>query len=101
MTQLSSPAIGPEKPLTDQDLQGDMIQRNHPLFGIIWVNPQRMGGVPCFAGTRVPIKTLFGYLEGGEPLEEFLADFEGVTRAQAEAVVSLAAEGLIQGLPHP
>jgi uncharacterized protein (DUF433 family) len=101
MSQLSSPAIGPQRALTDADLQGDLIQRDHSLFGIIWINPRRMSGVPCFAGTRVPIKTLFDYLEGGEPLEEFLADFEGVTPGQAEAVVSLAADVLMQGLPHP
>jgi uncharacterized protein (DUF433 family) len=100
MLQISTPAVAVSRPLTDQDLQGDLIHRDHPLFGIIWINPQRMSGVPCFAGTRVPIKTLFEYLEGGEPLEEFLTDFEGVTRPQAEAVISLAAEGLFQGLPH-
>jgi len=31
-----------------------------------------MGGTPVFMGTRVPIKNLFDYLEGGEPVSEFL-----------------------------
>ncbi len=58
-----------------------------------------MGGEPCFAGTRVPIKTLFGYLEGGDTLDEFLDGFEGVTREQALAVLELAQEGLLTRYP--
>ena len=34
-----------------------------------------LGGTPVFRGTRVPIQTLFDYLEGGETLEEFLRGF--------------------------
>jgi uncharacterized protein (DUF433 family) len=76
-------------------LEGDLVQPGHPLFGIIWVNPERLGGTPCFAGTRVPIKILFDYLEGGEPLDEFLDGFEGVTCEQAVAVLELAKTGLL------
>src|SRR5689334_10468356 len=101
MAQLASEAVRPERPLTPEDLQGDLIQPGHPLFGIIWINRQRLSGEPCFAGTRVPVKALFDYVEGGESLEVFLSDFEGVTRAQAEAVLTLAAEGFPGGLPHP
>lgn len=43
-----------------------------------------------FAGTRVPVKNLFDYLEAGEPLEEFLIDFPNVSRAHAVAVLELA-----------
>ena len=101
MAQLTSEVVRPERPLTAEDLHGDLIQPGHPLFGIIWINPQRLSGAPCFAGTRVPVKALFDYVEGGESLEEFLSDFEGVTREQAEAVLALAAEGFLGGLPHP
>ena len=93
--------IRPEKPLTPELLEGDLIQPGHPLFGIIWVNPGRMSGAPCFSGTRVPIKHLFDYLGGGEALEEFLDDFEGVTREQAEAVLSMAGDALLERLPRP
>jgi len=99
MSQISTPAVAAPRPLTDQDLQGDLIQREHPLFGIIWINPQRMSGTPCFAGTRVPIKTLFEYLEGGDPLEEFLDGFPGVTHEQAVAVLKLAESDLFNRLP--
>ena len=42
-----------------------------------------MGGTPVFRGTRVPIQTMFDYLEGGETLEEFLAGFPTVSRDMA------------------
>src|SRR5258707_10761163 len=95
MVQLAPSSIRPERPLTREDLEGDLIQPGHPFFGIIWINPERMSGAACFAGTRVPIKTLFDYLEGGEPLDEFLEGFPGVTRAQAVAVIRLAVEGFL------
>lgn len=42
-----------------------------------------MHGVPVFQGTRVPVQTLFEYLEGGESLEDFLEGFPTVPRALA------------------
>ena len=39
---------------------------------IIVKDPEIMGGAPVFRGTRVPLKGLFDYLEGGQTLEEFL-----------------------------
>jgi uncharacterized protein (DUF433 family) len=42
-----------------------------------------LGGTPVFAGTRVPVQTLFDYLESGDPLDEFLDDFPSVRREQA------------------
>jgi uncharacterized protein (DUF433 family) len=49
-----------------------------------------MSGTPVFRGTRVPVQTLFDYLEAGDPLDEFLDDFPTVTRAQALALLELA-----------
>jgi uncharacterized protein (DUF433 family) len=46
-----------------------------------------MGGAPVFVGTRVPLQNLIDYLEGGESVEDFLAAFPTVTRAQAIAVI--------------
>jgi uncharacterized protein (DUF433 family) len=43
-------------------------------------DPERMNGVPCFLGTRVPFKTLIDYLEDGCSIDEFLEDFPTVTR---------------------
>jgi len=49
-----------------------------------------MSGTPCFVGTRVPVKTIFDYLEGGETLDEFLDDFPTVTRETAIAFLEEA-----------
>ncbi|PYR97277.1 MAG: hypothetical protein DMG12_24480 [Acidobacteria bacterium] len=44
-------------------------------------DPEVLGGVPVFVGTRVPAKTLLDYLEAGHPLSDFLADFPTVHRS--------------------
>jgi uncharacterized protein (DUF433 family) len=46
-------------------------------------DPEIMHGIPVFRGTRVPVQTLFDYLEGGDTLEEFLTGFPTVTRTLA------------------
>ncbi len=69
-----------------------------PIARFVWVDPERMGGVPCFRDSRVPVQTLFDYLSGGHPLDTFLDHFEGVTREQAQGVIDLAAAGLIRPL---
>jgi len=56
----------------------------------IWSDPERLGGRICFKGTRVPVDALFENLEAGLNLEEFLDEFEGVTREQAVAVLEYA-----------
>jgi uncharacterized protein (DUF433 family) len=63
----------------------------------IAIDPEILGGVPVFKGTRVAIKTLFDHLEESS-LEEFLAGYPSVSRDQAEAVIELAAEKLLSDL---
>ncbi len=46
----------------------------------ISIDPDIMHGTPVFSGTRVPIKNLFDYLEGGEGIDAFLEDFPSVER---------------------
>ena len=67
-----------------------------PLESFIERDPTRLGGVPVFRGTRVPVKSLFDHLHAGDSLETFLDDFPGVTRTQAEAVIDLAAGHLLR-----
>ena len=50
-----------------------------------------------FAGTRVPVGSLFDYLEGGESLDEFLRQFPSVRRDQAIAALDMARESLLAG----
>jgi uncharacterized protein (DUF433 family) len=49
----------------------------------ISVDPETMHGLPVFRGTRVPVQTLFEYLEGGDTLEDFLEGFPTVSRTLA------------------
>lgn len=62
---------------------------------LITSSPERLGGTPVFAGTRVPVQTLIEYLEAGHPLDQFLEDFPSVTREHAVAVLELAKRALI------
>jgi uncharacterized protein (DUF433 family) len=64
---------------------------------LISVDPQIQGGVPVVAGTRVPVKNLFDYLEGGDSLDQFLEDFPGVKREVAVAIFEQARKAVT---PH-
>lgn len=55
-------------------------------------DPEILHGTPVFRGTRVPIRALFDYLEGGETLEEFLTGFPTVSREMAIAALEQARE---------
>ena len=59
------------------------------------VDPEKMSGAPCFTGTRVPIKHLFDYLEGGDSLEVFLDDFPTVTKEQTQGVIEASRQLLL------
>lgn len=76
----------------------ELIPSDSPLAPYVSVNPGRMHGEPCFIDTRIPIQTLFDYLEAGDPLSEFLEGFPDITRDQAVAVIGLASRGLLEGL---
>ena len=78
-------------PLTlDQKVDGASL-----LARLIERDPARLGGVPVFRGTRVPVKSLFDHLHAGDSLKSFLDDFSGVTREQAQGVIDLAGHQLL------
>jgi uncharacterized protein (DUF433 family) len=58
--------------VTPRDLEGDLVDELSPLYGVVWINPGRLGGTPCFFGTRVPARALFDYLDAGRSIDEFL-----------------------------
>jgi uncharacterized protein (DUF433 family) len=64
-------------------------------MNVIVKNPDILGGTPVFRGTRVPVQTLFDYLEGGETLEDFLQGFPTVTRESAVAALEGAKDLLL------
>lgn len=49
----------------------------------ITVDPEILSGTPVFAGTRVPVETLFNYILDGVTLDEFLENFPSVKREDA------------------
>ena len=57
---------------------------------IISRDPEVLGGTPVFAGTRVPIESMFDHLEAGVSLDTFLEDFPTVSREQAVSLLELA-----------
>lgn len=59
---------------------------------IIGRDPEILGGMPVFPGTRVPVRTMLDYLVAGQSLDAFLDDFPTVTRQQAQAVLTLLKE---------
>jgi uncharacterized protein (DUF433 family) len=61
---------------------------------VVHRDPDILGGTPVFVGTRVPVKTLFDYLEAGDSLEVFLDQFPSVAREQAIAALELARDVL-------
>jgi len=58
-------------------------------------DPEIMGGVPVFIGTRVPAQTLFDYLADDCDLEEFLDNFPTVSREQALQLLEQASESVL------
>jgi len=62
---------------------------------LITVDPETLGGTPVFKGTRVPVKTLFEYLEDNYSIEEFLECFPSVTREMACRVLERSESALL------
>ena len=65
------------------------------MSDVIQSNPNVMGGTPVFRGTRVPVQTLFDYLEAGDPIPEFLDDFPSVSKEQVKKLLADVAADLI------
>ena len=54
------------------------------MSNIVTSNSKILGGTPVFAGTRVPVESLFDYLKHGRSIDYFLEQFPSVKREQAE-----------------
>ena len=59
-----------------------------------------LGGIPVFAGTRVPAASLIEHLLGGDTLDDFLDGFPSVTREQAETFLEMALDAVLPRGPH-
>ena len=65
---------------------------------VVKIDPEIMSGAPCFAGTRVPVRSLIDYIEGGDTLDEFLEQFPTVSRKQAVSYLEESASILEKSL---
>lgn len=65
---------------------------NQIVVEAITCDAEVMHGTPVFRGTRVPVKTLFEYLEHGDTLDDFLEGFPTVSRELAVQVLEEAKE---------
>lgn len=76
------------------------------LNEIVSVDPDLMHGVPCFRGTRVPVRLLLDDLKSGATIDEFLAGCPTVSRKVVEGYLELAQDlvnecvGSSAGLPR-
>jgi uncharacterized protein (DUF433 family) len=68
---------------------------------VVHSDPEIMHGQVVFVGTRVPAEILFQYLEAGDSLDEFLAQFPTVKRSQAIAALKFSREALLASARSP
>jgi uncharacterized protein (DUF433 family) len=62
------------------------------MINVVSINPKIMHGTPCFAGTRVPVQSLFDHLKYGYTVDGFLEEFPSVKREQANALLNESAD---------
>jgi uncharacterized protein (DUF433 family) len=62
------------------------------LEELVWVDPDRLSGEPCFRGTRIPVQMLIDHLTAGFSLDEFLETVPSLERRQAQCFLELAGE---------
>ena len=76
--------------------RADLVPNIHSMDAsdLVTIDPDILGGTPVFKGTRVPVKSLFDYLEDNYTLEEFLTCFPSVTPELAHRVLDRCESGL-------
>jgi uncharacterized protein (DUF433 family) len=65
------------------------------LARVVWLDPERMSGEPCFKSTRVPVQALVDHIEKNLTLDDFLQSFPSVSREQAILFIELAKDYLL------
>lgn len=86
---------GPEKGRTERRILQVSGATMTPKPTVVRADPGVMSGTPVFVGTRVPVQSLFDYLEGGDTLDEFLRQFPSVKREQAIAALEQARDSVL------
>jgi len=70
------------------------------VIDAIVVDKDILGGTPVFKGTRVPVKNLFDYLEAGDSLNDFLNDFDYISKEDCLTVLKASEQLLIEAQLH-
>jgi uncharacterized protein (DUF433 family) len=70
-------------------MKAELLQR---LKEVVWVDPDRMSGEPCFRGTRIPVQMLIDHLTAGFSLDEFLETVPSLERSQAQRFIEIAGQ---------
>src|SRR5262245_30110811 len=97
-------AIANENHATQADIviadvpQTELSPRSHPERPPITTNPEKLGGTPTIAGTRLPVTALIDHLILGYDIDEFVAEFDGADRGDVQAVLLKIKEALENGL---
>ena len=68
---------------------------------VIVIDPEILSGTPCFSGTRVPVRALLDYFEGGDTLDEFLDQYPTVSRQLAVAFLEECADAALESAAQP
>jgi len=87
--------LGPQPTTEGYTLVRQRMGTMAPNLEVVHSDPDILGGTPVFVGTRVPVTSLFDYLEGGDTLDEFLHQFPSVKRDQAIAALELARKTML------
>ncbi len=83
-------AVAPDNP-------NKLSPRCHPQRPPITINPEKLSGAPTIAGTRLPVSALIDHLLLGYSIDEFVEEFDGADRGDAQAVLLKIKEALEQG----
>lgn len=69
------------------------------LNSAVHSDPEILGGIPVFVGTRVPLRNLIDYLEDNSTIDEFLVQFPSVSRQQVEMALEAIEEAIPRARP--
>ncbi len=76
------------------------MKKSSKITDFVHRDPEIMGGVPVFKGTRVPVQALFDYLKGST-VAEFKLGYPHITDTQINAVLEFLEQDLVKNLPLP
>lgn len=63
-------------------------------FSRITVQPEKMGGIPCIRGFRIPVATIVGLISNGISVDEVLDDYPDLEKDDIYEALAFAAEAV-------